>query len=125
MSNVAKSNVFRLNVVPNLWTEEKDGTIANMKSLKLFSDIVIFGLAQTNVKHNIVFVWSRNGTNMTKAFVKGLLVPEMKIVGGATCWSSNCLYNICLTALLRIILTVTTVLNTVETGDIFAFGLGC
>ena len=33
----------------------------------------------------IMFVWSRNGANRTKAFVKGLLAPETKIVGGATC----------------------------------------
>ena len=33
----------------------------------------------------IVFVWSRNGANRTKTFVKGLLAPEIKIVGGATC----------------------------------------
>ena len=26
-----------------------------------------------------------NGTNRTEAFVKELLAPEMKIVGGATC----------------------------------------
>ena len=32
----------------------------------------------------IVFVWTRNGSNRTKAFVKGLLAPEMKTVGGAT-----------------------------------------
>ena len=32
----------------------------------------------------IVFVWLRNGANKTKAFVKGLLVPEIKIVGGST-----------------------------------------
>ena len=33
----------------------------------------------------IVYVWSRNGANRTKAFVKWLLAPEMKIAGGATC----------------------------------------
>ena len=33
----------------------------------------------------IVFVWSRNGANRTKAFVRGLLAPEINIVGGATC----------------------------------------
>ena len=33
---------------------------------------------------SIVFVWSRNGANKTKAIVKGLLAPEMKIVGGTT-----------------------------------------
>ena len=33
----------------------------------------------------VVFVWSRNGANCTKAFVKGLLVPEFNIVGGAAC----------------------------------------
>ena len=33
--------------------------------------------------HAIVFVQSRNGTYRTKAFVKGLLVPEKKIVGFA------------------------------------------
>ena len=27
----------------------------------------------------IVFVWSRNGANWTKAFVKGLLAPEFNI----------------------------------------------
>ena len=32
----------------------------------------------------IVFVWSRNSANKTKAFIKGLLAREMKIVGGAT-----------------------------------------
>ena len=37
----------------------------------------------------IVFVRTRNGANRTKAFVKGLLAPEMKIVGGANYWSSN------------------------------------
>ena len=26
-----------------------------------------------------MFVWSRNGTNRTKAYVKGLLAPEMKM----------------------------------------------
>ena len=33
----------------------------------------------------IVFVWSRNSANWTKALVKGLLVPELNIVGGAAC----------------------------------------
>ena len=37
------------------------------------------------LSHIIVFVWSINGINRTKAFVKGLLVPEIKIAGGATC----------------------------------------
>ena len=32
---------------------------------------------------SIVFVWSRNGSNKTKAFVTGLLAPELNIVGGA------------------------------------------
>ena len=36
-----------------------------------------------------MFVWLRNGANRTKAFVEGLLVPEMKIVEGATCSSST------------------------------------
>ena len=35
--------------------------------------------------YSIVFVWSRNGANWTKAFVKGLLAPEFNIVGGAAC----------------------------------------
>ena len=43
----------------------------------------------------IVFVWSRNGANWTKAFVRGLLAPEFNIVGGAACFSTICLYNIC------------------------------
>ena len=29
-----------------------------------------------------MFVWSRNGANRAKAFVKGLLAPELNIVGG-------------------------------------------
>ena len=33
----------------------------------------------------IVFVWSRNGANWTKAFVKELLEPEFNIVRGADC----------------------------------------
>ena len=42
-------------------------------------------ITKITLGNSIVFVWSRNGANRTKAFVKGLLVPEMKIVGGATC----------------------------------------
>ena len=38
----------------------------------------------TKQQNMIVFVWSQNGANKTRAFVKGLLEPEMKIVGGAT-----------------------------------------
>ena len=30
--------------------------------------------------NSFVFVWSRNGANWTKAFVKGLLVPELNIM---------------------------------------------
>ena len=33
----------------------------------------------------IVFVWSRNGANWTKAFVKGLWAPEFNIVSGTVC----------------------------------------
>ena len=36
-----------------------------------------------------MFVWSRNGANKTKAFVKGFLAPEMKILGGANKWEEN------------------------------------
>ena len=42
----------------------------------------------------IVFVWSRNGSNKTKAFVKGLLAPKMKIVGGATYWKKSDLLSV-------------------------------
>ena len=41
-----------------------------------------------------MFVWSRNGANWTKAFVKGLLEPEFNIVGGVVCFSNNYLYNL-------------------------------
>ena len=35
------------------------------------------------VSDNIVFILSRNGAIKTKAFIKGLLAPELNIVDGA------------------------------------------
>ena len=40
--------------------------------------------------------WKMGGANKTKAFVKGHSWRQNEdYVGGATSWSSNCLYNIC------------------------------
>ena len=49
-------------------------------SHRIFDNYVRFSDTSKNSNHLIVFVWLINGANKTKAFIKGLLVPEIKIV---------------------------------------------
>ena len=44
----------------------------------MFSSVIVL-FHRITFKTIIVFVWSRNGANMTKAFVKGLLAPEFNL----------------------------------------------
>ena len=88
------SNFYTKNVIFTKWGE----------NLELYGKAEIRG---RNKKITILLCLSgqKNGTNWTKAFVKGLLAPEFNIVGGAVAaptiayiTSVNVMYSIVLTS---------------------------
>ena len=90
---VKLKDLYQYSLKGNTWKNMNMSRNNCYCSVLLLEFVIIYCLSII-ISDIIVFVWSRNGANRTKAFVKGKSWHQIDdFVGGTTCLSSNCLYK--------------------------------